>query len=121
MRSDQLLDHHSDGLHDNIAVENGDIIPSVGFDWDEIDRNVFEVQDEEDTVSFSDMCAALSLIVQFACASPDISHVGGRIAALGVLLDPSNMPHNRRTFRIAGYISQRMRLAHSCSHLALCS
>ena len=95
MRLDQLLANDSDGLHDNIAVENGDIIPSVGFDWDEIDRNVFEVQDEEDVVSFSDMCAALSLIIQFACASPDISHVGGRIAALGVLLNPSNMPHNR--------------------------
>jgi hypothetical protein len=100
MRSDQILDHHSDGLHTNISVNSdGDFEPTVDPEemYDEIDRNVFGAEDAEDTVSFSDMCAALSLIVQFACASPDISHVGGRIAALGVLLDPSNMPHNRRT------------------------
>jgi hypothetical protein len=59
--------------------------------------NCFDVEDEEQTVSFSDMAAALSLIVQFACSSPDICHVGGRIAAIGVLLDPSNQPHDRRT------------------------
>src|SRR5262249_32144656 len=100
MRSDKILDHHSDGLHTNISINSdGEFEPTVGPDemYDEIDRNVFGVEVNEDTVSFSDLCAALSLIIQFACASPNISHVGGRIAALGVLLDPSNMPHNRRT------------------------
>lgn len=97
MRTDQLLANESDGLHDNLATDNGEIVQSVGFDYDEIDRNCFDVEDEEQTVSFSDMAAALSSIVQFACSSPDISHVGGRIAAIGVLLDPSNQPHDRRT------------------------
>jgi hypothetical protein len=96
VRADQLAEL-SDGLHDNLAFDGDQFIPTVGFDYDEIDRNAFGVEDNEDTVSFSDMVAGLSLIVQFACASPDIAHVGGRIAAIGVLLDPSNMPHGRRT------------------------
>jgi hypothetical protein len=59
---------------------------------------VFGVEPEEDdTVSFSDMAAVRSLVVQWACASPDIKYVGGRIAAIGVLLDPTNLAHNRRT------------------------
>jgi hypothetical protein len=87
-----------DHLHEDLAFENDSIVPTTDFQWDEVDRNVFDVEDEEDdTVSFSDMAACLALIVQWACASPDIKHVGGRIAALGVLLDPTNLPHNRRT------------------------
>jgi leucine-zipper of insertion element IS481 len=97
MRADQL-ERLSDGIHNNLGIDNeGHIEPSVGFDYDEIDRNVFDVEDEEETVSFSDMAAALALIVGFACASPDLKLVGARIAAIGVLLDPINMPHNRRT------------------------
>lgn len=87
----------SDGLHEDIAFENDTLVPTTAFDYDSIDRNVFDVEAEEDTVSFSDMAAVLSLVVQWACASPDIKHVGGRIAAIGVLLDPTNLPHNRRT------------------------
>ena len=87
----------SDGLHEDIAFENDTLVPTTAFDYDSIDRNVFDVEPEEDTVSFSDMAAAFSLIVQWACASPDIKHVGGRIAAIGVLLDPTNLPHHRRT------------------------
>jgi hypothetical protein len=87
----------SDHQHD-IAFDDGELVPTTEFDFDSVDREAFGVEnDVDDMVSFSDMSAALSLIVQFACASPNLTHVGGRIAAIGVLLDPSNMPHGRRT------------------------
>jgi hypothetical protein len=95
-------DSFSDHLHENVAwdTDNQEIAGTVGFDYDSIDRNAFNVEpdDERDAVvSFADMSAALSLIIQFAVASPNLKHVGSRIAAIGVLLDPSNMPFNRRT------------------------
>jgi hypothetical protein len=63
--------------------------------YNEIDRNCFGVEDAEDTVSFSDMSAALSLIVGWACTCKDIRQVAGKILALGVMLDPVNMPYGR--------------------------
>jgi hypothetical protein len=96
VRTDELLNIQGDGLHGDLAVDNGEITQSVDFDYQSIDRDVFGHEPEEDIVSFSDMCSALSLIVGWATASPDLLHVGGRIAALGVLLS-GDANHGRRT------------------------
>jgi hypothetical protein len=89
------LHEASDHIHGNLGVEDEQLVPTTDFDYDSIDRDVFGHEPEEDIVSFSDMCSALSLIVGWATASPDLTHVAGRIAALGVLLGNTN--HGRDT------------------------
>jgi hypothetical protein len=80
LHDDKFSDHQHDIAwnHDEEAFD-----PVAGFDYDAIDRNVFGNEPDEDTVSFSDMCAALSLIVGWATASPDLSHVGDPVYLTG--------------------------------------
>jgi hypothetical protein len=63
MRTDQLK-RLSDGIHTNIGQDtDGEIVATVGFDYDQIDRECCDDEEQPDSVSFSDMAAALSLIL----------------------------------------------------------
>jgi hypothetical protein len=63
--------------------------------YDEIDRSCFGVEDEEESVPFSDMTAALALIVDWSCDSKHPNIIASRILALQVLLSPTNAKHGR--------------------------
>ena len=86
-----------DPLHENLGCDDeGHLIQTTDFDFDAVDRGAFGVEPEEESVvSFADMSAALSLIVGWICASPDLRHCGSRAAALACLLDPIHAPHGR--------------------------
>jgi hypothetical protein len=78
-----------DHLH-TVAYCEGRIEPTVGFDYGSLDP-----EQPEDMVSFSDMGAAFSLILQWACgklkrSSDPIVSAGARINALFYLIDPVN-------------------------------
>lgn len=104
MRKDELAEL-ADPLHTNLGIdEDGRLEPTVQPDWDSIDRNVFGVEPDEErdaVVSFADMAAALSLIVSWACASRNLTHVGARIASLAVLLDPNNAGPSKKRWTLA--------------------
>jgi hypothetical protein len=95
MRADQIDFYHSDGIHTNIGSDNGELVATTDFDYSEIDRGCFDHEEQPDSVSFSDMSAALSLILGWVCASPNLTHCGGRAAALLWMLDVTNAPHGR--------------------------
>jgi hypothetical protein len=67
----------------SFAYKNEELVQTTNFDWDEIDRNVFGVEEQETQVDYSDMVAALSLIFGWICASPDLSHVGDPVYLTG--------------------------------------
>ena len=95
MRSTELA--QIDPVHGPLGVNSdGQLEPTTGFDFDSVDRNVFNVKDEEnDVVELSEASRALGMIIQWACESKDIKLVGARVAALGCLLYADHMPHNR--------------------------
>jgi hypothetical protein len=70
-------------------------VTDVNDFYDEVERNIFGVTDEEDLVEFSEMSRALGLIIRWANISRDLRHVGARVAALGCLLYATDMPHGR--------------------------
>jgi hypothetical protein len=85
-----------DPLHGRLAFDaDGHVEQTSEFAYDEVDRNVFGIEDEEDSVSYADMAAALALVLNWCCSSPNLTHVGARAAALLCLLDPTNSPHGR--------------------------
>ena len=95
MRSTELA--QIDPVHGPLGVNSdSQLEPTTGFDFDSVDRNVFNVKDEEnDVVELSEASRALGMIIQWACESKDIKLVGARVAALGCLLYADHMPHNR--------------------------
>jgi hypothetical protein len=95
------LPHHdanllSDGIHPDIAHDGNERTPTVGFDYGEVDRNLFGNEEPRRPSSVLEMSAALCLILEWICASPDLKHCAGRAAALMCMIDPVNSPHNRR-------------------------
>jgi hypothetical protein len=82
--------HEISYSHDNEQFER-----IAHFDFDQIDRNLGYELEPEKAVEMSDVAAALAIILQWICSSPDISKVGARAASLLCYLDPTNAPHGR--------------------------
>jgi hypothetical protein len=85
-----------DHLH-QVGIEDDHLVRVTGPDWESIDYNVDGLELEEDQVSFSDMSAALSLILGWACGkagkhsqAPSVTSAGAKVHALLYLLDPVN-------------------------------
>jgi hypothetical protein len=87
--------HEISYSHDNEQFERID-----HFDFDQIDRNLGYEPEPEKAVAMSDVAAALAIILQWICSSPDISKVGARAASLLCYLDPTNAPHGRNTLQV---------------------
>jgi hypothetical protein len=59
------LHEASDHLHGNLGInEDGHLEPTIGPDWDELDRRIFGNEPEEEVVSWSHMVRALKLILE---------------------------------------------------------
>jgi len=87
-----------DGVHPVAFNRESGHVERVGrFDFDEVDRNLGNEPEEEPGISFSDASAAISLILQWACETPDLKLVGARTASLLAYLDSTNAPHERTT------------------------
>jgi hypothetical protein len=87
-----------DPLHQDLGTDDeGHLIQTTRTEdfYDEIDRSCFGVEDNVDTVSFSDMASALSLIVDYCCDSKHVNIVASRIMALQVLLSPTSCKFGR--------------------------
>ena len=92
---------HSDGIHQTaINSDSGQLEGVVGFDFDEIDRNLGHDPEAEARVEMADVSAALAIILQWICGTPDIRNVGARAASLLAYLDPSNAPYDRVSLAI---------------------
>jgi len=85
LQKDALSDH----VH-AIAIQDGRIERVGQFDWDEVYRNVDGEEREETAVSFSDMSAVFSLILEWMLKAETLQLVGARAAALAMYLDPVN-------------------------------
>jgi len=77
-----------------LAYENDSPTQTTDFDFSEIDRNVFGIEPEDTgtkSVSFSDMSAALSIIlgwIRCRAKTPEPRGVASRALGLLYLLDP---------------------------------
>jgi hypothetical protein len=92
-----MLHHDTCGDHIRaIGVNSDGHLERIGNpDWESIYYNCDGESTEEDTVSFSDMGAALAIILQWICSSKDLRLAGARAASLLCFLDPVNAPHGR--------------------------
>jgi hypothetical protein len=87
-RPDQLLNSQGDGLHGNLAVDNGELTQSVDFDYAEVSRALGEEREAEEQVDFSDATSAVKSILLWICPPPSPVLAGARAAALLCWLDP---------------------------------
>jgi hypothetical protein len=87
-----------DAVHGSILTSDGP--KSIAqFDWESVSHNADGESIDEDTVTFSDMSAAFSLLLSWMCGrsdqnrqAPSIEMAGWRAHALLYLLDPTNAP-----------------------------
>ncbi len=87
---------HSDGIHQTaISSDSGQLEGVTDFDFDEIDRNLGHDPKTETPVEMADVSAALAIILQWICGTPDLRNAGARAASLLAYLDPSNAPFDR--------------------------
>ena len=86
-----------DHLHELATDEDGKLELSCQFDYDEVDRNLFGVE-PEDSVTFGDMSAALSLVLGWICGdarrTTEVKIVASRALALHWLLSPENSQYD---------------------------
>jgi biotin operon repressor len=87
-------DRDSDHLHSIGRGADGSFERTADFCYDEIDRNLGWAEDMPDTVTFSDMSAAFSMILGYLCQDnhcpnrpANLAHVGARAESLLFLLD----------------------------------
>jgi hypothetical protein len=88
---------HGDGIHPVALNKDGKLERTAQFDWGSVRHNVDGEGIDEDTVTWSDMTASFSLLLQWACRSNSLTNVGARVASLLAFLDPVNAPHKRNT------------------------
>jgi hypothetical protein len=85
-----------DHIHPSAIIE-GRIQRTIGFDYDEVDRNL-GFEPKEEMLTWADASAAISLILSWATGRGDTSHhkeasiatTGARIHGLLYWLDPAN-------------------------------
>jgi len=90
-----------DHLH-SVGIVDGHRGQTCGFQYDEVYRNVDGEEPEEDMVSFSDMSAVLSLILQWMCGKHKaggnlIVSAGVRAHSLLYMIDPVNSSFENMT------------------------
>jgi hypothetical protein len=94
----QFSQHFQGGPEHSLVYDedNGSPVQTCDFNYSEIDRNVFGVESDDagaKTVSFSDMSAALSLVllwIQGSKAQCKAGSVASRALSLLYMLDPVN-------------------------------
>jgi hypothetical protein len=93
--------HHDtcgDHLHEiSYSRDNEQFERIAHFDFDQIDRNLGYEPEPEKAVEMSDVAAALAIILQWICGTPNLTNAGARAASLLAFLDPTNAPHGRET------------------------
>jgi hypothetical protein len=84
---------HGDGIHE-VGLDKDGRLERIGHpDWESIFHNVDGESIEQDTVTWSDMSAAFSLLLSWMCGrsdhwlDPSITNAGWRAHALLYLLD----------------------------------
>jgi hypothetical protein len=83
-----------DHIHPS-AIIDGSLQRTIGFDYDEVDRNLSGVEPAEDMVSFSDASAAIAILLGAICDTRKTDHpinlvsVGAKAESLLFLLDPN--------------------------------
>jgi hypothetical protein len=87
-------------MHPDLGVNSDGLLePTTNINdfYDEIDRDIFGVVEEDDVIEFSEMARALGLIIRWANDNEDLKLVGARVASLGCLLYATDMQHGRTT------------------------
>ena len=87
-----------DAQHGPLGVNHDGMlepITDINTFYDEIDRNIFGIEEQDDVVEFGDMSRAFGQVIQWACRGKTLTSVGARIAALGALLYANAMPFGR--------------------------
>jgi hypothetical protein len=77
-----MLRTHGDGIHEVAIDRDGKLERIAQFDWESVRHNVDGESIDEGTVTFSDMTASFSLLLQWACKSNSLTNVGARVASL---------------------------------------
>jgi hypothetical protein len=90
----QWMHHYDNGdhIHDT-SIEEGHLIRTCGFDYDEVERQLGNEPEQDSTVTMSDMSAAFSLVLEWILGADTLAMCGARAAALGCYLNPT---HNNR-------------------------
>jgi len=78
----------SDGIRELGVTSDGRLERIGQPDWESIYHNCDGESIEEDTVSFSDMGAVFSLILEWVLGGDNLTLAGARAASLAVYLDP---------------------------------
>jgi hypothetical protein len=85
MRTDELLDHHGDGIHNISVGQDGRIEPSVDFDWNAIES----LAEDNDSISWAEASATLVKLLQWITEPGELAKAGARANLVVYLLNPA--------------------------------
>jgi hypothetical protein len=92
VRTDELIDYHSDGIHTNIGVdEDRHLEATTDFPYDEVDAALGNepVAEFEDSITWAEASSCLIRLLQWITSPDKLEKAGARAHLAVYLLDPS--------------------------------